>query len=270
MTVTAVRLLSPPDEGLAPSLELAATLYLPDRPAAELAPGLVVGHGAGSRAGRHADFCLVACRQGFAVLALDFRGHGASRGRGDGPMELDVAAAARFLRSRPEVDTARVGYRGSSMGGFYGLKAAPEAGFAALALVCPASEATMLASIDRAGEQADTDTESPQGPAATRPGPDPGAPPRWDTFRLRAYFERQDSRALATRVQCPVLLLHARGDELVPFTHSLMLVQHLRVETTLLALEEGSHTSAQRDPAIHAYTAAWLWKKLMGSEAVSA
>ena len=34
------------------------------------------------------------------------------------------------------------------MGGFYGLKAAPEAGFTALALVCPASERVMLDALD--------------------------------------------------------------------------------------------------------------------------
>ncbi|MBN1321008.1 MAG: alpha/beta fold hydrolase [Thermoleophilia bacterium] len=248
MAASPVRFLSPREEGLVPSLELAGLLYLPDRPDGRPAPGLVVGHGAGSRAARHADFCLAARRQGFVVLGLDFRGHGDSQGRGDGPLELDLTAAARFLRDRPEVDPLRVCYRGSSMGGFYGLKAAPETGFAALALVCPAGEATMLTSIDRGDG---------------RPGAD--ASTRWDSRRLRAYFERQDSRAVATRVSCPVLLVHARGDEVVPFAHSLLLAKHLRTDTTLLALEGGSHTSAQHDPAIHAYTAAWLWGKVTGA-----
>lgn len=243
MTASPVRFPSPPEEHLAPSLELAGLLYLPDRPDGRPAPGLVVGHGAGSRASRHAGFCLTACMHGFVVLALDFRGHGDSEGRGDGPLELDLTAAARFLRDRPEVDPAHISYRGSSMGGFYGLKAAPEAGFAALALVCPAGEATMLESIDR-GEEG--------------PGADPST--RWDSPRVRAYFERQDSRALAARVSCPVLLVHARGDEVVPFAHSLLLAKHLRTDTTLIALEGGSHTSAQHDPDVHAHTVAWLWK----------
>ena len=43
---------------------LAATLYLPDAPPAGspagLLPGLVVGHGAGSRRSHHADFCEAA------------------------------------------------------------------------------------------------------------------------------------------------------------------------------------------------------------------
>lgn len=245
MAVTAVRFLSPPEEDLPPSLELAGVLYLPDIPKDRRLPGLVVGHGAGSRASNHAEFCMRACKQGFAVLALDFRGHGDSRGEGDGPLELDILAAARLLRSRADIDPRRVCYRGSSMGGFYGLKSAPEAGFAALVLLCPAREDTMLASIDRAAA----------GKAAESPA-------RWDSPRLRAYFQQQDSYALAERVTCPVLLVHARGDEVVPIKGSFMLAQHLRSETTILALEGGSHTSAQHDPGMHAYTAAWLWSKV--------
>jgi hypothetical protein len=259
-SVTAVRLLSPLEEGLPPSIGLAATLYLPGPAAGRPAPGLVVAHGAGSRAARHAQFCLEACCRGFAVLAPDLRGHGDSQGRGDGLFELDVLAAAQFLRGRPEVDPRRICYRGSSMGGFYGLKAAPEAGFAAMVLICPASEEqlqALLRSID--GEPGDQgDTEAP-GSAAT------GGSTRWDTPRLRAYFERQDSRGLAAKVLCPVLLVHARPDERVPFAHSLVLAQCLRSETTLLALATGNHSSAQHDPAIHAYSLDWLLGKVAGA-----
>ena len=244
MNASPVRFLSPPGEQPLPSLELAGLLYLPDRPGGRPAPGLVVGHGAGSNAARHTAFCLAACGHGFVVLALDFRGHGDSEGRGDGPLELDLASAALFLRRRPEVDPCHIFYRGSSMGGFYGLKAAPEAGFAALALVCPADETTMLRSIDR-------------GDDAPRAGP----LTRWDGPGLRAYFERQDSRAVAARVSCPVLLVHARGDEVVPFAHSLLLARHLQVDTTLIALKGGTHTTAQHDPSIHDVTVAWLLKK---------
>ncbi len=98
----------------------------------KLAPGLGVGHGAGSQAARHEAFCLEACSHGFAVLALDFRGHGHSDGTADGPLEQDVLAAVRFLRAHPSVDEKTICYRGSSMGAFYGLKAAPKRDFAAM------------------------------------------------------------------------------------------------------------------------------------------
>ena len=257
-----MRFRSAPDVHRDRTLDLAATLYLsaikPSRPS----PALVVGHGAGSRRGRHDDFCREACRQGFAVLAFDFRGHGDSGGSGDGPLELDILAAADFLRAQPAVDGDRLCYRGSSMGGFYGLKAAPEAGFAAIALLCPASEATMLdalADIHGGLDEGESDAQN----AAFAPHV---APPRWDSDGLRSYFERQNSERLAARVECPVLLVHARGDEVVPFSHSLQLAGWFSTETTLLALEGGTHTTAQHDPRVHRYAAAWLWEQTAGPD----
>jgi dipeptidyl aminopeptidase/acylaminoacyl peptidase len=261
-----VSLLAARAEGGPADLRLAAYLYRPqgghsDTPTpAPQVPGLVVGHGAGSRASRHEQFCLEACRHGFAVLALDFRGHGDSAGSGDGPLELDVLAAVRYLREHPAVDPRLICYRGSSMGGFYGLKAAARAAFAAMVLLCPASETTMLrAIVDDEDSDARRDTEAPEGTDTSAGVESPGdAIPRWDMPRLRAYFERQSTGTLAAQVACPVLLIHARGDDVVPLEHSLMLARHMRTDTTVLALEGGSHTTAQQDPSIHVYSAAWL------------
>ncbi len=251
MRMSAVRLRSGPASAPTAALELAATLYIPDTSEGPPAPGLIVGHGAGSRAARHDAFCREACSQGFAVLALDFRGHGDSAGAADGPLEQDIRAAAAFLREHPGVDSRHLCYRGSSMGGFYGLKAASEARFTALALLCPASERVMLDALDGV-EEGHSDSESPGGAAQ------PSAQTRWDWPRLRAYFERQDSVALAARTRCPVLLVHARADSVVPLGHSLVLARYLAGNATLLALAGGTHTSAQHDPAIHRLTANWL------------
>ena len=231
--------------GAPADLSLAATLYLPPGPptGARL-PGVVVGHGAGSRRSRHAEFCEVACEAGFAVLGLDFRGHGESSGIADGPLDLDLCAAAAFLRDHPAVDPDRVCHRGSSMGGFYGLKAAPEAGFAALALLCPATEAVILRAIDEYEEPPETCA--------------PGEGARWDIPRLRSYFHSQESLALARLITRPVLLIHARQDEVAPFNDTILLTQSLSGDTTLLALAQGTHTSAQHSRKIHDSTVAWL------------
>jgi len=146
------------------------------------------------------------------------------------------------------------------MGGFYGLKVAPLAGFSAMVLLCPATEDVVLSAIadsEKGDAGAVTPTDAGAAPRETN------ASPRWNTQRLRSYFERQDSRTLAAQVDCPVLLIHAREDEVVPFNHSLLLTEHMRTETTLLALDGGTHTTAQHDPRVHHYSMAWLAEKLM-------
>jgi uncharacterized protein len=239
---------------------LSATLYLPEAGMGPF-PGLVVAHGASSRRENHEDFCREASAQGFVVLALDFRGHGESEGVADGPLEDDLIAAAGFLRKHPAVDGARLFFRGSSMGGFYGLKAAAAGWFAAVALLCPASEQVMLAGLVNL-ENRDTEATADglrRPRADTRPrATSPPPATRWDISKTRKYFLRQDSRAIAARVSCPVLLVHARGDDVVPLSHSLALAGHLAGDATLLALAGGSHTTAQHDPAVHRFTVQWL------------
>jgi hypothetical protein len=268
MPVTDVRLHSASatcaSEHPAAPIVLTASLYLPRNVAAPL-PGLVVAHGAGSRRGSHADFSQAAADAGFAVLALDFRGHGDSEGTADGPLEDDLVVAARFLQKHRAVDGARLYCRGSSMGGFYALKAAATGLFRAVALLCPASEHLMLEGLGEIAARGDDTEVGAPGSAmgATAKGAEPPEPSgargtRWDVPATEAYFRTQDSLALATRVTCPVLLVHARGDEVVPLAHSLALAEHLSGDATVVALAGGSHTSAQHDPAVHRLTTDWL------------
>jgi dipeptidyl aminopeptidase/acylaminoacyl peptidase len=259
-----------------PSIELAAHLYVPQGDAAHgntgptRLPGLIVGHGAGSRATRHHKFCFEAARHGFIVLAIDFRGHGASKGAGDGPLDRDLLAAAALLRDLPAVDPALIGYRGSSMGAFYGLKAAPMADFTAMVLLCPANETTMLKAIDRddaVDSRENTERTDPRYVDTEDPAPAETSelltnPTRWDKPSLRAYLEHQDSQSLAKLVTCPVMLVHARGDAVVPLAHSLRLTERLSGEIELVTLEGGSHSSAQHDPLVHLRSLKWLSTKM--------
>jgi uncharacterized protein len=209
----------------------------------------VVAHGAGSRRSHHADFCEAAAAEGFLVLALDLRGHGDSEGAADGPLEDDITVAANLLKKHRLVDDRRLCYRGSSMGGFYGLKSAAAGTFAAVALLCPASEHLMLTGLDTiVAYNADTEATGAEGGAATR----------WDVPATKRYFAHQNSLALAARVTCPVLLIHERGDETVPLSHTLHLAEHLKGDTTVVARAGGTHSSAQHDPAMHHLTARWL------------
>lgn len=77
-------------------------------------------HGSGSTRSAVLDHALVLAAQGYGVLAYDARGHGRSGGR---PMDWgwygdeDVIGAVSFLVGRPDVDPARIGAVGLSMGG---------------------------------------------------------------------------------------------------------------------------------------------------------
>jgi pimeloyl-ACP methyl ester carboxylesterase len=269
--ITTVHFRAPKSASSKEAVRLVGTLYRSSRPflpgtsghssSAETAaarPGLVVGHGAGSHRGRHDRFCRTACDAGFVVLALDFRGHGESEGVADGPLELDLLSAARFLRETEGVDAASIAYRGSSMGGFYGLQAAPAAGFSALALVCPASRAVLLEAVKRAEQATEEDDGAAPAPPRRAQDSDQTPPARWDLPAMRRYLERVRERTAAGKVTCPVLILHARGDDVVPLEHSLVLARHLPGEVTIDILPGGSHTSAQHDSELHRFTAHWL------------
>ncbi len=66
---------------------------------------------------------------GFAVLAFDARGHGASEGRMETKgwtSDLDVAGAIDFMEAQPGVDPNRIGALGLSIGAMNGLRAAAD------------------------------------------------------------------------------------------------------------------------------------------------
>jgi uncharacterized protein len=90
--------------------------YLPSTNGA----AVVLLHGASSTRTAVLDHAAVLAEHGYGVLLYDARGHGRSGGTamdfgwyGD----LDIAAALSYLESRPEVDPARLGAVGMSMGG---------------------------------------------------------------------------------------------------------------------------------------------------------
>ncbi len=83
-------------------------------------PTVVVAHGWSSNATRMFPVARLLHEAGFGVFLYDARGHGASGD--DGPITLlkfaeDVSVAIDYLAGRSEVDLARLGIIGHSMGG---------------------------------------------------------------------------------------------------------------------------------------------------------
>lgn len=90
--------------------------YVPPRNGAVV----VLGHGWGSQRGAMLPEARALAAHGYGVVLFDWRGHGASGGARTTwgvDEERDLDAVLDFLASRPEVDSARIGALGFSMGG---------------------------------------------------------------------------------------------------------------------------------------------------------
>jgi alpha-beta hydrolase superfamily lysophospholipase len=214
---------APPELGSVNGLSYA--LFLP---ATEPEVAVVVCHGAGSAKESHFDFARGCRQEGMAALAFDARGHGRSEGRfGPGALD-DVLTMTELARAH----APRVALRGSSMGGFQAIHAATRGNITAVVAICPAPE-DGLARMLRSGEPLRFDCDVPA---------------------TEEWLATLDLRAAAGRLgpDTALLLLHARGDEQVPFTVSEELYAAARQPKRLLVLPGGHHRSLQHDLELQA------------------
>lgn len=207
---------------------LAYALFLPD---GEPKAGVVILHGAGSAKESHFDFARGCRAEGIAALAYDTRGHGRSAGR-FGPGALDDALAMVGLLRR-RVD--RVALRGSSMGAFQAIHAAArDPSLCAVVAICPATEDGLLRGL-RSGELLRFECDVPA---------------------TELWLETLDVFDAAARLGpgTALLLLHARGDEEVPWTVSEQLHEAAHEPKRLLVLPGGHHRSIQHDLELQAFS----------------
>ena len=206
--------------------------------------GIVVLHGAGSRKENHADFARAATGYGWAALTFDQRGHGASGDAMAPPAIGDAARMARLLAATDGVDPDRVCVRGSSMGGFMAIHAAAVSKVIAGAItICPAGEHDLLRGLRRGELEM-----------------------RADAPALEAWLEEHDIReAVELMGVKPLLLIHARGDEQIPYTWSEELYARAAEPRKLIVLPGGHHRSAQHDAELHGIALRWLERALPGS-----
>ena len=214
---------------------LAYALFLPDR---EPDVGVLVLHGAGSAKESHFDFARGCRDEGMAALAYDARGHGRSTGAfGPGAID-DALAMLELLREHAPA----VALRGSSMGAFQALHAAAQAPSSPCAVVaiCPASEELLLRGL--------------HGGRLTGFECDVEGCERW----LRS----SDVHDAAARLgpSTALLLLHARGDEQVPYTVSEKLHEAASEPKRLLLLPGGHHRSIQHDLELQAESRRFIRK----------
>ena len=238
---------TPPELGTHDGLSYA--LFLPD---GEPDVGVVILHGAGSAKESHFDFARGCRADGMAALAYDARGHGRSEGSFGPTAFQDALAMVTLLHSY----APQVGLRGSSMGGFQAIHAGAVAAeehragrvgpgadgggpgaaidgrVCAVVAICPAPEAGLLRFL-----------RSDQRPEFA-----------CDADACRPWLESLDIYEAAGRLgpETALLLMHARGDEQVPYTVSERIHEAAREPKRLLILPGGHHRSVQHDEELQA------------------
>jgi fermentation-respiration switch protein FrsA (DUF1100 family) len=86
---------------------------------------------------------------------------------------------------------------------------------------------------------------------------------RIDAAGLAAWLEEHDVRHIVELIGSkPLMLVHARGDEVVPFELSEELYERAEDPKRLLLLDGGDHRSAQHDAEIQGETLRWLSRVL--------
>jgi uncharacterized protein len=212
---------------------LSCALFLPE---GEPEVGVVIMHGAGSAKESHFDFARGCRDDGMAALAYDARGHGRSGGR-FGPGAVDDALS---MIERLRQDVPRVALRGSSMGGFTAIHAAARASQppSAVAAICPAPEDSLLRML-RSEEPLRFECDVPA---------------------TQAWLESLDLYEAAATLgpETALLLLHARGDEQIPYTVSEDLYAAARQPKRLLLFPGGHHRSLQHDLELQAVSRSFI------------
>lgn len=218
---------------------LAYALFLPP---VEPRAGVVICHGAGSAKESHFDFARAAVAYDMAALAFDARGHGRSEGR-FGPSAIDdVLTMCGVMREH----TPRIALRGSSMGGFCAIHGAAADGMAdAVIAICPAPEDFLLRGV-RSGRLDGFDADA-------------GAIQPW----LEGLSLTTAAASLSPRTA--LLLLHARGDEQIPYTVSEELFEAAGEPKRLLLIPGGHHRSIQHDLELQAEALRFVERAVEGA-----
>jgi dipeptidyl aminopeptidase/acylaminoacyl peptidase len=94
-------------------------------------PAIIICHGVGANKSDFTELAVALSRRGYFVLLFDFRAHGESSGSRTSlgyHEQKDIVSALGFLKSRPEINTKRIGIYGFSMGGSTAILSAAKTG----------------------------------------------------------------------------------------------------------------------------------------------
>ena len=246
----ALGLIDPPGERVAIPYEGKSLAGILRKPLGILRPPCVVmAMGLDSAKEEMDAYEQVFLARGLATLAFDGPGQGEAEYdfpiRGD--YEVAVRAVASWLEERGDVDAARLGLWGVSLGGYYAPRAA-------------AYEPRIKACIALSGPY-DWGEAWERLPGLTRAA-----------FRVRSHSgSDEEARAKAAtltledaahRIACPLFIVAGRLDRLVPAAHAERLAAEAKGPTTLLMIEDGGHVANNRAYRYRTQSADWMAERL--------
>lgn len=242
--------LRPPGERVAIAHEgghLAGILRRPE--GAMLPPVVIMIPGLDSAKEEMEAYELPFLERGMATLMVDGPGQGEAEYdfpiRGD--YEVPVKAMVDWVSRRNDIDAARIGLWGVSLGGYYAPRAA-------------AFEKRIRACIGLAGPYNWADIWEGL-PELTR-----------EAFRVRSHLRTQDEarkhartltlKGVAKNILCPLFLVAGKLDRLVPWQDAKRIADEASGPVELLVVEDGNHIANNRPYRYRLRTADWMAAQL--------
>jgi 2,6-dihydroxypseudooxynicotine hydrolase len=188
-------------------------------------------------------------QRGMATLSFDGPGQGEAEYdfpiRGD--YETPVKAVLDWLSARNDIDPARIGLWGVSLGGYYAPRAAAfdKRIKACVALSGPYDWAECWDGL----------------PELTR-----------NAFRVRSHSKSDDEarqkaaalslKGVASRITCPLFIVTGKLDRIVPWEHAERLAREVAGPVELLVVDDGTHVVNNRPYRYRPQTADWMAEQL--------
>jgi uncharacterized protein len=228
-------------------------------------PGLVLCHGFGGscRGAGHPELAKALEQAGYVVLRFDFRGCGQSEGRrGDVIVDEEIADlrhALDFLAAQPGVDAARIGVIGASLGGSVAIEVAASD---ARVKVCVANgsigngerryraqyrdDAAWQAFLKQLDAAKRNNTPLSRFdivhiPERDRAGLPPGAIMEFTAATAQSLLDSCPERVVGKIAPRPLLLIHPRGDGVVPYGESEALAKEAGTNAELHIIDGSAH-----------------------------
>ena len=185
------------------------------------------------------------------MATLVFEGPGQGEAQYDFPIrgdyEVPVKAVLDYVETRKDLDTARIGMWGVSLGGYYAPRAtAFETRIkACIALGGPFNMGNAFDSL----------------PDLTR-----------ETFRIRSHAKTRDEahrnadtlslEGIAERITCPIFIVNGRQDRVIPAADAERLARDVKGPVTLMMIEDGNHIANNRAYRWRSQSADWMKEQL--------